>query len=907
MDAERFTEGRFWTMPVRSFSVELAEPMPLSSGEKLGPYEILAPLGKGGMGEVYKARDTRLNRFVAIKTSRAQFSDRFEREAHAIAALNHTNICQLYDVGSTESGMAYLVMEFVEGETLSQRIKAGPVEEAEALRIASQIADAIDAAHEKGITHRDLKPANIILAADGASSSNVKVLDFGLAQITAAASPSDHHDPENSPTVSMALSQPGTILGTAAYMSPEQARGLKVDKRTDIWAYGVILFEMLTGKPLFAGETITDIIAAVVKNEPDFTALPLRFRELVRACLEKDPKQRLRDAGDAKRFLSRDREGTGGANITASAPSQSRLGFAAWGVAALFLITSAALAFVHFREARPEQHSVRFQIAPPEKTSIPFFRLSPDGRTLAFVTSDRRLWVRSLDTLQAQPLAGTEGAALPFWSPDSHFIGFFAQSKLKKIAASGGPVQILCDTSTSRGGTWNRDGTILFAPGATTGLYTVSEAGGVPVQLTKRGNAATPEVHRYPEFLPDGRHFVYNVSQVSKEPGVYLGSLDDKPSIRLLPDPSNAIFAANVQGQGGHLFFRRGDTLMAQPFNPTQLRLSGDAFPVAEGVGAGGYLELGQFSIAENATLIHGAGTLGAIQLMWMDRAGKPGGLFGPPGPYLRYRLAPDEKRIVFDDNNTYVGVLDSVRGVASRLTFGAGANNVPMWSPDGLQILFSSNRNGGYDVYRKSAFGTGLEELVFKMGTANGWAEDWSKDGKYILYQMPGEKTGQDLWIAPQPGGSDGGKPFPYLQTQFEEQLGHFSPDGKWVAYVSNESGRDEIYVQSFPLSSTKVQVSTGGGTEPLWRSDGKELFFLAADQMLMAVPVTLGRSANTFQAGVPKPLISVSPAGTMSTAQRSYAVSNDGQRFLVPDVISARDTRPLTVVLNWQAGLKK
>jgi hypothetical protein len=482
-----------------------------------------------------------------------------------------------------------------------------------------------------------------------------------------------------------------------------------------------------------------------------------------------------------------------------------------------------------------------------------------------------------------------------------------AQGKLKKIAASGGPPQILCDASNFPGGAWNRDGVILFARTTTSELFRVPATGGVPVQVTTKSISAVS--HRFPEFLPDGRHFVYTVVfGGTEESGIYAGSLDGKPPVRLLPDGSNAIYAPpGAAGRSGHLLFRRGDALMAQPFDPARLRMSGDVFPVAERVGVGVYgnIDLGPFSLSENGTLAYGAGGTPTIQLAWTDRAGKSNGLFGPPGPYNRFRLAPDEKRIAFNDANLDIGVLDSVRGVTSRLTFDPAVDVTPMWSPDGLRVLWSSNRNGGFDLYIKSANGTGPEELLIKMGTGSGWGSDWSRDGHFILYQMLGAKTGQDLWIAPQFGDR---KPFPYLQTQFDEQEGRFSPDGKWVAYVSNESGRNEIYVQSFPPSGAKFQISSGGGSEPQWRSDGTELFYLAADQMLVAVPVKLGRSGSeSFQAGLPKPLIAAVSFAGPNTAVRSYAVSNDGQRFLIPSVAGGGTGPPLTVVLNWQAGLKK
>jgi eukaryotic-like serine/threonine-protein kinase len=862
--------------------------MPLSAGDRLGPYEILAPIGAGGMGEVYKARDTRLDRTVAIKVAKEQFSQRFEQEARAIATLNHPHICTLYDVGPN-----YLVMEYIDGQPLK-----GPLPLDEALRLATQIADALDAAHRKGITHRDLKPGNILVTKAG-----VKLLDFGLARLA-------HKTATDGDTVTMAMTNPGTILGTFQYMAPEQLEAKEADARTDLFAFGAVLYEMVTGRKAFEGNSQASLITAIMSSQPPAMAelqpmTPPALESVVKTCLAKDREERWQSARDLKRALEWVANGT---EPRLFAPSRSRSrGVVAWAVAAVATLALSTLAFVQFREAPPEQRSVRFQIPPPEKSSIQFFRLSPDGRALAFIAGDGRLWIRPLDSLQAQAIPGTEGATFPFWSPDSAFVGFFAQRKLKKINASGGPPQILCDASNFPGGAWSRDGVILFARTTTSELFRVPAAGGVPVQVTTKSTSAVS--HRFPEFLPDGRHFVYTVVfGGTEESGIYAGSLDGKPPVRLLPDVSNAIYTPpGTAGRSGHLLFRRGDALMAQPFDPARLRMSGDVFPVAEqvAVGVSASTALGAFSLSENGTLAYGVSVATAIQLAWTDRTGKPMGSFGPPGSYNRFRLAPDEKRMVFNDANLDIGVLDSVRGVTSRLTFDPAVDVTPMWSPDGLRVLWSSNRNGGFDLYIKSANGTGPEELLVKMGTGNGWGSDWSKDGRFIFYQMPGAKTGQDLWIAPQFGDR---KPVPYLQTQFDEQEGRFSPDGNWVAYVSNESGRDEIYVQAFPPSGAKFQISTGGGSEPQWRIDGTELFYLGADQMLMAVPVKLGRSGSeSLHVGVPKPLMAVPPAGNAGTPTRSYAVSNDGQRFLIPNLAGGGTGPPLTVVLNWQAGIKR
>jgi len=891
--------------------------MALTAGTHLGPYEILSAIGAGGMGEVYRAHDPKLGRDVAIKVLPEAFARdadrmaRFQREAKVLASLNHPNIATIH--GLEDSGTTHaLVMELVEGPTLADRIKAGRIPVDEAVRIAKQIADALEYAHERGIIHRDLKPANVKVTNDDA----VKVLDFGLAKALEGDPASI--DISTSPTISRMATMQGVLLGTAAYMSPEQAKAKTVDRRADIWAFGCVLYEMLTGKVAFPGDSVTDTLAGVIRAEPDWSLLPsatpMRVRVLLQRCLQKDPKRRLQAIGDARIALDEVLSGATDPAVPSavSAPVWRRA--VPWSLALLFFAIAAAVSFIRFREAPTEQHVVRFQIPPPEKSAFQNFSLSPDGRFLVFNVNDQ-LWIRALDSVQAQPLPGTEGtvAAGFWWSPDSQYIAFASQGKLKKIAASGGPAQALCDVSTVVGGTWNGDGVIVFGQ-IPSGLWRVSEAGGAPVQVFK---ASGGRLDLLPEFLPDGRHFLHTVaSGMAEGSGVYVGSLDGQPGVRLLADVTNSSYAAISGGAGsirrrGYLVFDRGDTLMAQPFDPVQLSLTGEAFPVVEPVAT--YSGFGLFSLSNNGSLAYLVRGDATTQLVWKDRSGKSTGTFGPPGNYHNFRLAPDEKRIVFDSvqsGNQDVWVLDSVRGVTSRLTFDPAADNVPMWSPDGLRIVWPSFRSGsGYDLYVKSANGTGQDELLVKMGTPTGWATDWSRDGRYLMYQRPGEKTGQDLWIAPQlPEGASGDRnPFPYLQTQFEEKEGKFSPDGRWVAYVSNESGRDEIYVQSFPVSGAKFQISTGGGTEAQWRKDGTELFYVEADQMLMAVPVKLGRlPAEPFQAGSPKPLFAVlhDPSDII---RRDYAVSNDGHRFLVNSGQGSREPVPLTVVLNWPSLLRK
>jgi serine/threonine protein kinase len=850
--------------------------MPLSVGVKLGPYEIVTPIGAGGMGEVWKARDPRLDRTVAIKVSKAEFTERFTREARLVAQLNHPHICQLYDVGQN-----YLVMEFVEGTSIK-----GPLPVETAVAYAGQILDALDAAHRKGITHRDLKPANILLTKHG-----IKLLDFGLAKQATGLGPED--------VTVQAVTVEGQISGTLQYMAPEQLQGKEADPRSDIFSFGCVLYEMLSGAKAFSGSSAASVIAAILDREPEPLKTTLPLDRVIRKCLTKDPDQRFQTARDLKTTLEWAME-----SAATTAPSRARFGGVGWVVAALAITVAGALAFVHFREAPPQPSNVRFQVQPPEKGAFDSPALSPDGRLVAFV-SKGQLWIHSFDSLQSHSLPGTDGAYSPFWSPDSANVGFFADGSLKKIAAAGGPARILASAPNGVGGTWNRNDVILFAPTVPSSLFQVSAAGGMPVQVTKADGVA---VHLYPTFLPDGEHFLYSGFGASERSGIVLGSLGGAAPVRLLPDVASVIFSE------GHLLFRRGEVLMAQPFDPSGLRLTGDAFPVVEHVA--GVMGYGAFSSSQTGRLAYvGGGIAGTVQLAWTDRKGKALGLFGPPGTYAHFRLAPDEKRIAYDNNSAAgkddLWVLDSVRGVPSRLTFDPEDDNLPLWSPDGQSILWPSHRNGSFDLYIKAANATGQEKLLVKMGTPTGWATDWSRDGRYILYQRPGEKTGHDLWIAPQaPNAKDDGKgdrqPFVYLNTQFDEQEGRFSPDARWVAYTSNESGVSEIYIQSFPLSSTKVPISTGGGSEPQWSEDGTELFYLRADRTLMAVPIN-HTPADLLKAGLPTPLFRVPPVLDTGITARSYAVGKDGKRFLIANADSTANAVPLTVVLNWRASVKK
>jgi len=871
--------------------------MPLSAGSKLGPYEILTPIGAGGMGQVYRARDPRMGREVAIKVSGERFSERFSREVHAVAALNHLNICHLYDVGPD-----YLVMELVEGTTLVEEIRQGAIPLDEALKIARQIAAALEAAHDKGITHRDLKPGNVMIKLDG----TVKVLDFGLAKFggtpTAPA--------EDSPTVSMMATQAGVILGTAAYMSPEQAKGKSVDKRADIWSFGVVLYEMLTGKRLFNGETITELLGSVLKEEPDLSRVPDRVRRLLRACLEKDPQHRLRDIGDVWRLLDD--------APAASARSKSWLGFAGWAIAAAALAALAALAFIHFREKPPAARAVRFEVRMPEKSGAEFFKLSPDGELLVVAdTASHKLEVRSLNSLEFRTLAGTDNASYPFWSPDSGSVGFFAGGKLKKISVNGGPVQTLCDAANGRGGTWNSDGVIVFSPDPTAPLQRVGMSGGTPVAVTKLGQDS--EDHRFPEFLPDQRHFLYTVNGPAEEAnGIYAGSLSGDPPVRILPDVSSAVYvppgvsSAATSGPG-YLLFRREATLMAAAFDSERLQIAGEVFPVADQVGISANVAYAAFSASTNGVLAHNPGSAaGERELEWVDRAGKLLRTVGKSGPIAYAALSPDEKAVAYvvTDGNDHsdVWLYDLNRDSTSRFTVGTGRVTSPIWSPDGGRIAYGAAPTtfGKGDIFQKPTAG-GKEELIQRPGTLGSQLvlSDWSPDGKTIVYtpEVSLGKTRADLFLLAMEGDH---KPSVYLQTPSRELQGQFSPDGRWMSYTTDESGRQEVNVQPIPPTGAKWQVSTAGGSQPRWRRDGKELFYIAADQKLMAVPV---RTSPNFQPGSPQELFPGVPIASSSEAgQFYYTPSKDGQRFLMNIPAEGSTAQPpITVVLNWQSELKK
>jgi len=879
-------------------------------------YKIKSKLGEGGMGEVYRATDTKLGRDVAIKVIPDAFARdadrmaRFRREAQVLASLNHPNIAAIHGVEENA-----LVLELVEGPTLAERIAQGPIPLEEALGIAKQIADALEYAHEKSIIHRDLKPANIKLTPEG----QVKILDFGLAK--ALANESLAGDSEASPTLTMRATMAGVIMGTAAYMSPEQAKGKAVDRRADIWAFGVVLVEMLTGRSMFSCETVSETLAAVMMTEPDVSALPplpAGVRTLIRRCLTKDPRKRLRDIGEARvlldeRELAMAEPAAMPAPAPAAPPVRRPLG---WMIAAAVLgLAAIVIAAIHFREKPAELPVVRFPLWPPDKTvftlsvAAPASAIvSPDGRRIVFSATSgdgkTQLWVRSLDALTAQPLPSTDGGTAAFWSPDSRTIAFAADGKLKKIDAAGGPPLTLTDAPNLRGGSWSPEGVIVFSPDTAATLMRVPSAGGAASPATKFDTARGESTHRFPWFLPDGRHFLFGAGSVGgdhKQVMVCVGSLDSPTSKVLLEADSNAIYSQ------GYVLFLRATTLMAQPFDAKKLALAGDAAPLAEHVQhvfTTPSTYFGLFSASASGLLTYQTGAeLSNIRLTWLDRNGKRLSTVGDPADLGEMRLSPDQKNAsvaVTDGSNTDIWIYDLVRGLRTRFTFDPAVERQSVWSPDGRSIAFNSNRKGHYDLYRKSADGTGAEELLYADNLEKD-PDGVSPDGKFLLYSATGNsKTASDVWVLPLTAGA---KPYPLVQTPFAEADGQFSPDGKWVAYTSNESGRYEVYVIPFApgggAPGGKRQVSIAGGGINRWSRDGKELFYIGLDLKLNVAEV--GAKGGSFEAGQVTPLF-----GNLGSLV--YDVATGGQRFLaVMPPEQSTEAQPLTVVQNWAAGLKK
>jgi serine/threonine protein kinase len=871
--------------------------MAIQIGQQLGSLEITALLGKGGMGEVYRARDTKLKREVAIKILPEEFSRdpdrvaRFQREAEVLASLNHPNIAAIYDLEEAND-TRFLVMELVEGDTLADRIQRGPIRVDEALTFAKSICEALEAAHEQGIVHRDLKPANIKITPRGV----VKVLDFGLAKVREGSGPPMCLS--NSPTL-LSGSRPGVIMGTAAYMSPEQAKGRPIDRRTDIFAFGCVLYEMLTGKPAFDGEDTTEILSKVLQRDPDWKLLaasvPARIGELLRLCLQKDVRKRRSDAADVRIDIEQAlSDSTVEAVYDRPASARDRLG---WIAAAVFFIGMGALAIVHFRETPPAaQPEIRTDIVTPGTADPVSFALSPDGRQIVFVASEdnqRRLWVRPLDKETAQPLAGTEGASYPFWSPDSRSIGFFDTSGLKRIDLAGGSSQTLAYVSTG-GATWSESGIILFAGNATP-LYRITASGGERLAVTKfeKGQIS----HRFPQFLPGGRQFLFYV--LGGGGGIYLGSLDAPETKRLTAADSAGFYAP----QGWLLFIRAG-TLLAQRLDLARRELTGDLVTLADPVvfnGAGALTGARAVSVSATGVIAYRGGAAARrTQLSWFDRSGKPLGTFGAPDEnnLSNPRLSPDGQRVAVHrtvQGNTDIWILDGDR--TTRFTFDAKADTVPVWSPDGNRIVFVSARKGQGNLYVKPSSGASSEELLLESAQTS-TPMDWSPDGRFITYIT---NAPQELWVLPLESDR---KPFLFLKTSFRERRGTFSPDGHWMAYMSDESGRDEIYVRPFPGPGGQWQVSTAGGTSPRWAPGGKELYYIAPDGTLMAAPIAL--RGSSIEPGRPVALFHARIlGGGAETVGTQYDVARDG-RFLINTVLEDTATSPITLLQNWKPTAK-
>jgi serine/threonine protein kinase len=889
--------------------------MALTAGTRLGPYEILAPLGAGGMGEVYRARDTRLDRSVAIKVLPAHLADRpelrrrFEREARTVSSLNHPNICVLHDIGS-ENGVDFLVMELLEGTTLADRLTKGALPIPEALRYGTEIADALDRAHRQGVVHRDLKPGNIFLARRSGPSSPpiAKLLDFGLAKTSGPVVGGDRVGPSMAPTIAP-LTTEGTILGTPQYMAPEQLEGKDADARTDIFAFGALLYEMVTGRRAFQGHTQVSVIAAIIEHDPPPVSSlqpvsPPVLDDLVKTCLAKSPDDRWQSMRDVllQLKLIADRSGVSATTAALTGPAPSRLRLA-WAAAATLLVASLIMAEMLMAGRRtPAATKLSFQVDIPS-LPINFTRslaLSPDGNHLVGIGSSERgttLQLRPLGSQETRVLfvsqnVGAGSSVYPFWSPDGRFVAFFLIGKLLKVDIVGNPPQELCDAPVGRGGTWNRAGVILFAPAATGPLFQVSDSGGKPVQATELDGSRQETAHRDPYFLPDGKHFLYlAVSSKPENSGIYAGSLNSKERKRLLASGSKADFAAP-----GHILFMRGTTLMGQRFDPDRLELVGDPFRVAEPVAADPGTGTVGFTVSQQGMLAYQTAASAERHLLWFNRGGGRLGEVGEPSGNSSPALSPDLQHVAVTKTGD-IWLLDLVRGGSSRLTSDPALDSTPLWSPDGTRIVFNSNRGGRtFDLYVKNS-GGGREELLLKSDYQK-YPEDWSPDGRSLLYTEVSPDTGFDLWTVPLTGGR---KPQRVVQTPFLDIHGRFSHNGRWIAYASDESGRAEVYVQSFPVTGSKWKVSTAGGAQPRWRHDGKELFFLSLAGEAMAVDIST-RKADVLEAGTPRKLFQANPVAVVQ-GRNSWDVTPDGQRFLIN---SGGAAPPITVVVNWLAGTK-
>jgi Tol biopolymer transport system component/tRNA A-37 threonylcarbamoyl transferase component Bud32 len=888
--------------------------MPIEPGQTLAHYRLIEKIGEGGMGVVWKALDTTLDREVAVKILPDVFSDtperlaRFEREAKLLAALNHPNIATVHGLHEAD-GVRFLAMEYVAGQDLAERLQRGALPREEGLTIALRVAEALEAAHERGIVHRDLKPANIKLDPDG----KVKVLDFGLAKAL-----SDDPEPgvgsldfSTSPTLTAAAgTQAGVILGTAGYMSPEQARGKQVDRRADVWAFGVILFEMLTGERLFPGETVTDVIAAVVTRDPDWDRLPAdtppTLRRVLMRCLRKDPRRRLRDVGDAALELQEDPDEDPAAVASATAAAGSLARSRAWLFGAAGLLTGALLTWAALSLGGDSGGTADTQLwinlEPPAGTQFDrFLELSPDGTKVVFVArpepdGEPMLWIRDLDDEQPRVLPGTEGADQPFWSPDSKSIGYFARRRVRRISVDGGVSQALAPAGNSpRGASWGADGTVLYVPDWSEPVHRVSETGGETDVVTTMDEKRLELSHRWPHLLPDGEHFLYfavstypevnpdNPAETDQS-GLFVASLDGGVEPRLLQTARS-----RVAYRDGRLYYVDDRILMSRPFDLDSLSFTGDPMTIASDVTqtAGALWGGSLFSVADSGRLIFVRGVpenRPIRQLTWVDRQGRPVGTLGEPQSYISLRISPDGRRVAASMGDPEdVWIHDLERGTATRFTFDVGSDSNPIWSPDGASVLFVSTRVVPDEefmpvrLYRKPASGLEAEESIVGVDFFGPtlYTNDWSPDGRHVAATAGRQGTGVDLLIF----SFETNEFTTFLQTEDSEQSAKFSPSGRWLAYESDVSGRMEIYVRAFPGPGGEWQVSTDGGSNPVWSADGKELSYVAADGRLMAVPV---ESGDVFRHDTPVALFDF-PGVIPLDGSNFYDVLPDGSRFLL------------------------
>ena len=883
--------------------------MPVGPGAKLGPYEVLALLGAGGMGEVYRARDTRLDRTVAIKVlpdhlaANPDLRQRFEREARAVSSLNHPHICALFDVGQ-QDGTDYLVMEYLEGETLADRLSRGPLPTDQVLRFGIEIADALDKAHRQGIVHRDLKPGNVMLTKSGA-----KLLDFGLAKRQAPSAPAASVLSAMA-TAHRPLTEAGTVLGTFQYMAPEQLEGKEADARTDLFALGTILYEMATGRRAFSGKSQASLIAAILSADPPpLSSLqplaPPALERLVKVCLAKDPDDRLQTAHDVMQELRWIVEAGSAAGLTAPVAARRRnRERIAWILAGLLPIVASAVTLFVTSRPRPAVPPTRFLVPAPEgASSVGYELLSPDGRHLAFlatVDGVTSIWIRPLDSLEAHPLRGTEGVENDYiWSSDSASVAFVVRDRLQRLAISGGPPLTICEMKGDMvTGEWGPDGTILLSSVREGVIYRVSSSGGTPTAVTAVGRDAA-DFHTYPTFLPDGRHFLYMARRnpIDKS-AIYLASLDSPERRLLVSAESQASYAPP-----GHLLFVRGGTLMAQPFDGQAFRVRGEALPLADEVQYSGGNPYADFSVANNGTLAYRHNERLRTQLTWLDRAGRALGTIGAPGPWSQPALSPDGEHLVVlreeAARRNELWLFDLQRG-SSRLVTEPGPYFSPLWSRDGRFILFGAGfRTEPGELRRRSWDGTGSEEVLLK---AEGSVRlgDVSPDGRVVAFMSVTPAVDPDILVVPLASDSRASS---LIQTARAEGLPQFSPDGRWIAYTAIEgAATPETYVEANPPVGGRFQVSVSGGTNPRWRSDGKEIFYLSPDGALMAVGVD--PSPSGFRIGQPKALFRapVDMTGFALSANR-YVVAADGQRFLIASPLTAGAPPPVTVVLNWAA----